>query len=238
MIEAGAQDHFLKLLTTACERLPGRTEPLETLADFCRTTSDPFRLNAALGQLSDAYAAQGNLPRAEELLVELVDRNKNDERLVDRLNQLRARTGGAPMAGGTSAESAAAGAAKSNAGPRESAAEEQNKLVPPAPPTIAEEALDEETQQVYRAGADGCGPVFELWADAEGHAPAGKRAATRAAAYADARTLAGSCIWAPGTIAARRNWRRSWNRFIASGTTRSMPTALPSCGRDIRKWPD
>ncbi len=148
MIEAGAQDHFLKSLSSACERLPGRTEPLEALADFCRTTSDPFRLNAALGQLSDAYAAQGNLPRAEELLAELVDRNKNDERLVDRLNQLRARTGGTPMAGGTSPESAAANAAnESNAGPREAAAEEQNKLVSPAPPTIAEEALDEETQR-------------------------------------------------------------------------------------------
>jgi pilus assembly protein FimV len=148
MIEAGAQDHFLKSLTTACERLPGRTEPLEALADFCRTTSDPFRLNAALGQLSDAYAAQGNMPRAEELLVELVDRNKNDERLVDRLNQLRARSGGAPVAGGTSPESAAADAANAgNAGPREAAHEEQNKLVPPPPPAIAEEALDEETHK-------------------------------------------------------------------------------------------
>jgi pilus assembly protein FimV len=148
MIEAGAQDHFLKSLSTACERLPGRTEPLEALADFCRTTSDPFRLNAALGQLADAYAAQGNLPRAEELLVELVDRNKNDERLVDRLNQLRARTGGTPMAGGTSPESAAASAANgSNAGLREADAEEKNKLVPPAPPAITEEAIDEETQR-------------------------------------------------------------------------------------------
>ena len=148
MIEAGAQDHFLKSLSTACERLPGRTEPLEALADFCRTTSDPFRLNAALGQLSDAYAAQGNLPRAEELLVELVDRNKNDERLVDRLNQLRARTGGTPMAGGTSPESAAANAASAgNAGLREAAAEEQNKLVSPAPPAITEEAIDDETQR-------------------------------------------------------------------------------------------
>src|SRR5271168_4907023 len=146
MIEAGAQDHFLKSLTAACERLPGRTEPLETLADFCRTTSDPFRLNAALGQLSDAYAAQGNMPRAEELLVELVDRNKNDERLVDRLNQLRARTGGAPVAGGTSADGAAAGSV-SPAGLREAAHEEQNKLVPPPPPAIAEEALDEETHK-------------------------------------------------------------------------------------------
>ncbi len=67
------------------------------LADFCRTTSDPFRLNATLGQLSDAYAAAGNFPRAEELLQELVDRNKDDERIVERLNALRARSGGAPM---------------------------------------------------------------------------------------------------------------------------------------------
>jgi tetratricopeptide (TPR) repeat protein len=148
MIEAGAQDQFLKLLTTTCERLPGRTEPLEALADFCRTTSDPFRLSAALGHLSDAYAAKGDFPRAEELLVELVDRNKNDERLVDRLNQLRARTGGTPMAGGSSADSAAAnGANPSNAGLREAVAEEQNKLVPPPPPAIAEEALDEETHK-------------------------------------------------------------------------------------------
>ena len=145
MIEAGAQDQFLKLLTTTCERLPGRIEPLETLADFCRTTSDPFRLNAALGQLSDAYAAQGNFPRAEELLVELVDRNKNDERLVDRLNQLRARTGGAPVAGGSSADSATASAA--SPGPRESAAESHDEPVAAAPTTISEEALDEETQR-------------------------------------------------------------------------------------------
>src|SRR5580704_17369592 len=148
MIEAGAQDQFLKLLSTTCERLPGLTEPLETLTEFCRTTSDPFRLNAALGQLSDAHAAEGNLPRAEESLAELVDRNKNDERLVDRLNELRARTGSAPMAGGTSPEGAAANAANtSNAGLREPAAEEQNKLVSPAPPAIAEEALDEETHK-------------------------------------------------------------------------------------------
>jgi tetratricopeptide (TPR) repeat protein len=146
MIEAGAQDHFLKALTTACERLPGRTEPLEALTDFCRTTSDPFRLNAALGQLSDAYAAQENFPRAEELLVELVERNKNDERLVDRLNQLRARTGGAPVAGGTSSDGSAASSTP-NTGLRESAAEEKNKLVPPAPAPISEEALDEETQR-------------------------------------------------------------------------------------------
>src|ERR1700734_3469096 len=89
--------------------MPGHTEPLEVLVDFCRHASEPFRLNAALGQLSDAYATKENFPRAEELLVELVDRNKNDERLVERLNQLRARSGGAPVAVSRLTEAAPAG---------------------------------------------------------------------------------------------------------------------------------
>jgi pilus assembly protein FimV len=137
MIEAGEQDKFLKLLTTASERLPGDTEPLEMLADFCRTTSDPFRLNATLGQLSDAYAASGNFPRAEELLQELVDRNKDDERIVERLNALRARSGGAPM---PAAEPA----------PAETQEEKEARHVPQAAvtaPAVVEEALDEETQR-------------------------------------------------------------------------------------------
>jgi len=137
MIEAGEQDKFLKLLTTASERLPGDTEPLEMLADFCRTTSDPFRLNATLGQLSDAYAAAGNFPRAEELLQELVDRNKDDERIVERLNALRARSGGAPM---PAAEPA----------PPETQEEKEARHVPQAAvtePPVVEEALDEETQR-------------------------------------------------------------------------------------------
>ncbi len=137
MIEAGEQDKFLKLLTTASERLPGETEPLEMLADFCRTTSDPFRLNATLGQLSDVYAAEGNFPRAEELLQELVDRNKDDERIVERLNALRARSGGTIM---PAAEAAAP----------ETQEEKDARHVPQAavtPPSVVEEALDEETQR-------------------------------------------------------------------------------------------
>jgi tetratricopeptide (TPR) repeat protein len=97
MIDAGEQDKFLKSLSLATERLPGKTEPLEMAADFCRHTSDPFRLADALSKLSDLYAAQGNFPRAEELLEELVDKNRGDERLVERLENLRARAnGGAP----------------------------------------------------------------------------------------------------------------------------------------------
>jgi tetratricopeptide (TPR) repeat protein len=96
MIEAVEQEKFLKSLSGAAERLPGNIEALEMLVDFCRHTSDPFRLNPALGQLADVYAAQGNDDRAEELLEELVDRNKGDERLVERLNKFRAGREPAP----------------------------------------------------------------------------------------------------------------------------------------------
>src|SRR5580693_3496205 len=146
MIEAGSQDNYLKALSSASERLPGRTEPLETLVDFCRTTSDPFRLNAALGQLSDAYAAEGNFPRAEELLVELVDRNKNDERMTERLNQLRAKAGGSSVT--AAATEAIHVSAPSEPAPAASLLEEEeHKLVPPVQPAILEEAIDEETQR-------------------------------------------------------------------------------------------
>jgi len=89
MIEATEQDKFVKLLTSAVEKLPGNTEALEMLADFSRHSSDPFQLNSALSQLVDAYAASGDQARAEHLMKELIDRNKGDERLIDRYNQLR-----------------------------------------------------------------------------------------------------------------------------------------------------
>jgi pilus assembly protein FimV len=133
MIDAGAQDKFLHSLSSATERLSGQAEPLEMLADFCRHTSDPFRLNAALSQLVDAYTGLGNIPRAEEVLQELVDRNKDDERLVERLNQLRAGGGGAPPKAAPPAEIAPA--------------DEEEAPAKPASVLIAEEPLDEETQR-------------------------------------------------------------------------------------------
>ena len=98
MIEATEQDKFVKLLNGAIEKLPGNTDALEMLADFSRLTSDPFHLNSALSQLVDAYAASGDQARAEHLMKELIDRNKGDERLVDRYNQLR-KAGGKPAGG-------------------------------------------------------------------------------------------------------------------------------------------
>jgi tetratricopeptide (TPR) repeat protein len=96
MIEATEQDKFVKLLTSAIEKLPGNTEALEMLADFSRHSSDPFQLNSALSQLVDAYAASGDQARAEHLMKELIERNKGDERLIDRYNQLRETGKGDP----------------------------------------------------------------------------------------------------------------------------------------------
>lgn len=91
MIEAGEQDKFLKLLSSSIEKLPDVAEPLEMLADFARHTSDPFQLNAALTKLADIYADAGNYTRAEEMVQELAERNKGDERLIARLEKLRTR---------------------------------------------------------------------------------------------------------------------------------------------------
>ncbi len=143
MIEAAEQEKFLKSLSGAAERLPGHVEALEMLVDFCRHSSDPFRLNPALGQLADAYAGQGNRARAEEMLEELVDRNRGDERFAERLDNFRAgreRAVGQQPGKVTSPEPQESQAAASAPhAPAPMAAE-----APSAP--ISEEPLDEDTQ--------------------------------------------------------------------------------------------
>jgi pilus assembly protein FimV len=146
MIEAGEHDKFLNSLSTAVDRMPGKTEPLEMLVDFCRHTSDPFRLSDAISKLSDIYANEGNFARAEELVQELIDRNRDDERLVQRMEQLRARAGG-----GTAAKAAPAAtpapAAVSEPPAQPQAMQLQEGEAAPAPLAAAEEPLDEETQK-------------------------------------------------------------------------------------------
>jgi pilus assembly protein FimV len=146
MIEAGEQDKYVKSLSSAAERLPGNAEPLETLADFCRTTSDPFRLNSALSQLVDVYSAAGDHARAESIMEELIDRNKDDERLVDKLNQLRARTGRPPEPTSSSAQAIAdlEPEQEQEPEPKLAAATPVKVEAPPLPP---EEVLDEDTQK-------------------------------------------------------------------------------------------
>src|SRR5579862_6073499 len=150
MIEAGEQDKFLKLLSSSVEKLPDETEPLEMLADFARHTSDPFQLNVALSKLADIYSNAGNYSRAEEMLRELVERNKGDERLIARLEKLRTR--GEQLSSASPVEEASAPILAEPSNDIFSAREQFGEAsffessVPAAAPK-AEETLDEETQR-------------------------------------------------------------------------------------------
>src|SRR5580658_2894127 len=154
MIEATEQDKFVKLLSSAIEKLPGDTEALEMLADFSRHTSDPFHLSAALSQLVDAYAASGDQARAEHLMKELIDRNKGDERLINRYNQLRktGRREAAPapeLPAEAIAEPEILPEASRMEGPLESGSASASIMesAPEAPARAADEGYDEETQR-------------------------------------------------------------------------------------------
>lgn len=163
MIEAGEQDKFLKSLTAITERTPNDAEPLEMLVDFCRHTSDPFRLNGGLSQLSELYAGRGEYGRAVELLEELADRNKEDERVQQRLAHMRARAGGTPVPADAPAPPAPTPSPVVGQQPQTAAVPEQSFSPVPAPERnfgrdeeeseagspapIAVESLDEETQR-------------------------------------------------------------------------------------------
>jgi pilus assembly protein FimV len=142
MIEVGEHDKFVKSLSAATERLPGNTEALELLADFCRHTSDPFPLTVALAKLADIHEAAGNDARAEVLLEELIDRNRDDERLAFRLDGLRARMGKSPQ---PPAEQPQQKTAQEPLQARAIILEEEPPLIPSV--RSAEETLDPETQR-------------------------------------------------------------------------------------------
>jgi pilus assembly protein FimV len=149
LIETANQDKFSRLLSTTIEKLPGDTEPLEMLADFSRHNSDPFQLTAALSRLVDAYSAAGNYSRAEETMQEMIERNKGDERLVARLEKLRARDNGSPTPAVEATESLAELTSREHLAPVEESSAEAPlaEVEAPSAPLITEEPLDEETQR-------------------------------------------------------------------------------------------
>jgi len=140
MIEVGEHDKFVKSLSAATDHLPGNTEALELLADFCRHTSDPFPLTVALAKLADLHEAAGDDARAEVLLEELADRNRDDERLTARLESLRIRMGKSPAPPTQPQQTPESEPVQAKTAPTE---EE-----PPAVPSVrlVEETLDPETQ--------------------------------------------------------------------------------------------
>ena len=151
MVETSDQDKFLKLLSSATEKLPDNTEALELLADFSRHTSDPLHLNDALSKLVDLYAASGDQGRAEHLMKEMIDRNKGDERLVARFEQLRKGVKGSTAVPPPTVvpETMAEVTLRDESPAEEGSAEAMliESAVPEAPVRAADEGLDEETQK-------------------------------------------------------------------------------------------
>jgi len=89
MIDGGEQDQYLDSLSSVAQLLPGEIEPLEELVAFCRVTSNSFRLPDALSDLAQANADAGHLDRAESLLQELYEKKPDDERVAQRLREVR-----------------------------------------------------------------------------------------------------------------------------------------------------
>jgi tetratricopeptide (TPR) repeat protein len=145
LIDASEHDKFVKLLNALIEKLPNDTEPLETLADFSRHTSDPFQLSSALSKLADLYADAGDYALAEERLRELIDKNKGDERLIARMDELRARSEGKAAAPAKATPPLKVEDVISREQPP--TAEVSVEAAPPSPAAVGEESLDEETQR-------------------------------------------------------------------------------------------
>ena len=187
MIEAGEQDKFLKLLSSSVEKLPDETEPLEMLADFARHTSDPFQLNTALTKLADIYSNAGNYTRAEELLQELVERNKGDERLTARLEKLRTHGAHssppeqAPLPAETSHDIFST---------RESFGEAYPSNRPIRRPRERGRNFRRGNAALRRTSPNRCRSIFKLWAHAKSDEPARKCFEAGATPHPDPRTSA------------------------------------------------
>ena len=82
LIEAGEQDKFLKAVSATVAKCREEPAPLELLIDYCRHTSNPFNCRWLSASSPTFTNRTGNFTRAEECLQKLIDRNKNDERLV------------------------------------------------------------------------------------------------------------------------------------------------------------
>jgi pilus assembly protein FimV len=98
MIDGGEHDRLGQSLGAVAERLPKQLEPREWLVDLYRRTSDPFRLPDAMLKLAEVAAEAGQLDRAESLFEELLDRDPENEKALQRLNELLEKQGRAPKA--------------------------------------------------------------------------------------------------------------------------------------------
>ena len=141
MIEGGEQDQYLETLSSVTRLLPGEIEPLEELVAFCRVTSNSFRLPDALSDLAQANVDAGHLDRAESLLQELYEKKPDDERIAQRLRQVRTQ-----VHGGSAAPTEEA-PAREISKTATALAEEDAATAEIAVPAFEETPLDEDTQR-------------------------------------------------------------------------------------------
>ncbi len=150
MIEGGEQDQYLEALSSVTQLLPGEIEPLEELVAFCRVTSNSFRLPDALSDLAQANLDAGHLDRAESQLQELYEKKPDDERVAERLRDVRRQLHGGSAtdtdeAPAESEEISEGPSASAPAAEAEDAAEAETTEV--AVPAFEEAPLDEDTQR-------------------------------------------------------------------------------------------
>jgi tetratricopeptide (TPR) repeat protein len=93
----GDYDRLARALGLLVDRMPGRIEPLEWLAEVGRRSGDSLRLNGALDGLAAALEAAGDDAAAARALEELFERTGGDEQVRRRFNAVRERLGQEPV---------------------------------------------------------------------------------------------------------------------------------------------
>jgi tetratricopeptide (TPR) repeat protein len=134
VLGGGEHEQLSELLARVVEALPGRIEPLASLVELYKHTSDSFRLPDALIHLAEAHESAGNMDSALQAYAEFLEREPENEAVRRKQERLQARAGLA----GTPPAAAAPVVVQP--------VEESEPLAPPAQPPAPEENLDQETQ--------------------------------------------------------------------------------------------
>ena len=101
VLEGGDHERFAELVGRVAEAMPGRSEPLESLVEIYRHTSDSFRLPDALIHLAEAYEAAGQIEPAIQTYAAFLERTPGNEtvrRKKERLQNPSGPAGTAPAA--------------------------------------------------------------------------------------------------------------------------------------------
>jgi tetratricopeptide (TPR) repeat protein len=136
-LAAGEQERVVQALTAISERLKGRPEPFEWLADIYRRAGDTYHLSEAQSQLAEILTRAGHVDRAEAILKEILEHEPDNELARQRLAQLQKEMGQATTAPATPGEHFA------------EPSQAESAATFPTPPALSafDAGLDEDTQR-------------------------------------------------------------------------------------------